>query len=409
MVSDGVSVLSDLGDAFDGLAAFFFAPTELLRGFAAVDGLAAGLAPLAAAASSSGAVFGAVFFAARLRTFFEGSASAGGASSASLALASAGAASAAFAGAGWLAPEFGLLQGYEVQDAENYRMLPANAITNRAIAWLEKVPCDEPVHLLVNYFDPHDPYAPPPGYDVFNPQDRAIRLPERFGEEKPNAAQVSRIRDLYDAEIRFMDVHLGRLLDALRASGRYDDALIIVTADHGELLGEHGHTGHGAWLWEELLRIPLLIHYPGARDAGSESEALVSIVDILPLISDELTRSLPLPEGVDGVALGERDFALAEEFPSALFAKLGGPALDRELYAGIRWPWKLIVSSRGGSELYRLDRDPGEVTHTENERVVRDLEQRIVDTRAALERPAPSVIRLSPEAQQNLRELGYID
>jgi arylsulfatase A-like enzyme len=315
---------------------------------------------------------------------------------------------AAFAGAGWLAPEFGLLQGYEVQDAENFRTLPADAITNRAIKWLEGVPSDEPVHLLVNYFDPHDPYAPPPGYDVFNPQNRSVRLPSFLSGLKPNAAQLARMLDLYDGEIRFMDQHLGRLFAALRENGRYDDALIIVTADHGELIGEHGLTGHGAWLWEELLRIPLVVHYPGGRGAGSESEELVSIVDLLPLIAKEV--SLTLPDEVDGIALGERDFVLAEEFPNALFVKLGGPALDRDLFAGIRWPWKLIVSSRGDRSLYQLDGDFPELSSRDDGRVERDLARRIVETRAALERPAPAPGReMSPEAEQNLRELGYIE
>ena len=83
-----------------------------------------------------------------------------------------------------------------------------------------------------------------------------------------SAADRAAYVDRYDGEIRFMDFHLGRLLAALERLRRYDDALIIVVGDHGELFGEHPLMEHGHALYEELIHVPLIIHFPGGRDGG---------------------------------------------------------------------------------------------------------------------------------------------
>ncbi len=318
---------------------------------------------------------------------------------------------AAFAGAGWLAPEFGLLQGYEIQDAVNHRTIPAEQISNRAIRWLASVPREQPVHLLVNYFDAHFPYDPKPPYDRYARDRPNVKIPDLgdiFGKAPPTAEQLAKMLDLYDGEIEYMDHHVGRLLEALRRAGRYEGALIVVVADHGDLFGEHGHSGHGAWLWEELVRIPLIVHYPRGRDAGERDESMVSIVDVLSWIGSELALELPLD--VDGVAAGERELVLAQEFPNALFVKLGGDELDRNLVAGVQWPWKLIASSRGERLLYRLDADPRELESISHETASEQIRQALAALQASIRVPAPEDPRdMSPEAASQLRELGYIE
>ena len=319
--------------------------------------------------------------------------------------------SAAFAGAGWLAPEFGLLQGYEVQDAVNNRTLPADKISNRAIAWLDGVPRDQPVHLLVNYFDPHFPYDPEPPYDRYAKARAGVEVPglgDILGKEPPSEEQLAKMLDLYDGEIEYMDHHIGRLLDALRRQGRYDDAIIVVIADHGELFGEHGDSGHGAWLWEELVRIPLIVHYPGGRDGGTRSTAMASTVDVLTWIGAEL--GLELPDDVDGLPVGERDLVIAQEFPNALFVKLGGERMDRDLVAGIRWPWKWIGSTRDEEWLFQLDRDPRELADVSDDAVRSEIHAAVDALQSTLVEPEPGAPReLSPEAADHLRELGYLE
>jgi arylsulfatase A-like enzyme len=326
-----------------------------------------------------------------------------------------GYATAAFAGGPWLAPPFGLMQGYEHRDTEVTQVegRSAEELTDGAIAWLESVPAGRPVHLLVNYFDPHTPYDPPPGYDDM-PGAR-IRLRERQDEIFVNGgarleprqrfARIGR----YDGEIRYMDHHLGRLFRALERLGRFDDALVIVVADHGELFGEHGVMGHGRWLYEEVLRIPLIVRFPGGRGGGSRDDRPVSQVDLLPLVAGEL--DLALPREIDGVPPGQRDSLLAEAYRDPFSLEAYGDRYDRDLVAMVRWPWKLITSDVPERLAFDLERDPGETQALSDdevetallEQLAAALEQRKVRTRTV---PAEGV---DEALEENLRALGYIE
>lgn len=328
-------------------------------------------------------------------------------------LRAAGYETAAFAGGPWLSPAFGLMQGYITRDAEMTRLAgrPADELTDRAIAWINKMPRERPLHLLINYFDPHLPYDPPPGYDNFPMA--GTKQTVSFVRVNQGVALTPRERsvavDRYDGEIRFMDHHVGRLLRALRSTDRYDQALIVIVADHGESFGEHGVMEHGHWLYEEVLRVPLLVHYPGGRDAGLEMDHPVSVVDLLPLIARE--TGLTLPDGVEGVPIGLRDLVLAESFRDGFANKLYGERFDRNLFAAIRWPWKLILSDARPDELYRLDHDPGELRSVAGKEMVRELYESVASARASL---VPADIgrspgSVSPETRENLRSLGYIE
>jgi arylsulfatase A-like enzyme len=313
----------------------------------------------------------------------------------------------AFAAAGWLDPQFGLLQGYEIQDAQNFRKMGADEITDRASAWLETIPRDEPVHLLVNYFDPHDPYAPPPGFDLFPGARGPLPKPTVGADGASTLSAEARAALLarYDGEILFMDHHVGRLFRALRALDRYDSSLIVVTADHGELFGEHGAQGHGAWLWEEVLRIPLVVRFPGGRGGGAVLDDPTSLVDVLPLVAAEVEIALPEPLGP---APGPGRLVLATEYPAPVFRKLGIP--DREVTAGIRWPWKLIVAG-GEGELYRLDSGPGDEGPLHDPELVAAVREEMDAIQAELQPlpPDPDPHAMSPEARARLKALGYLD
>ncbi len=319
----------------------------------------------------------------------------------------------AFVGGPWMSPEFGLLQGYAHQDAD-VRTLggrPADRLTDRAIDWLRAQPRERPVHLLVNYFDPHRPYHPPPGYDDL-PHARTpmtVKDLEVFRGKPITARQRAALVDRYDGEIRFMDHHLGRLLEALRELGRWEDALVVVVADHGESFGEHNLMEHARWLYEEVLRVPLIVRFPGGRDAGRVREDPVSVVDLLPLVAREV--GLALPEGVEGRPVGERELVVAESFRDALAIRILGPRFDRDLVSGIRWPWKLIVSDRGKAELYRLDRDPGERVDLADGEAERALLAELERARSGFRPPARAAApeAVSPETRERLRELGYIE
>jgi arylsulfatase A-like enzyme len=325
-----------------------------------------------------------------------------------------GYATAAIVGGPWLSPTFGLLQGYEFQDASVSSVAGrrSDELTAAAMAWVESVPKDKSLHLFVNYFDPHFPYDPPRGFDSLPGATRPLGVTPFgvLGGQPLSDADREAFIGRYDGEIGFMDHHFGRLISALRRAGRYDDALTVVVADHGETFGEHRLMEHGRWLYEEVIRVPLLVRYPHARNGNSTVDSPVSIVDLLPLVAEEL--GLPLPDDVDGVPLGERDVVLAESFRDSFMVNLFGARFDRDLVAVIRWPWKLIVSSQGDDELYRLDQDPRELDNrAEKERAqVRELRKAISEVRGKLEPPpavsGPSVDSATKDA---LRALGYIE
>lgn len=320
---------------------------------------------------------------------------------------------AAFVGGPWLSPVFGLLQGYAVQDAKIHSLggRRADELTDHAIAWIRKVPRERPIHLFVNYFDPHRPYEPPPGYDNLPQAKVAINVLDiDVIRGKPiTPLQRAALVDRYDGEIRFMDHHLGRLLGALRTADRYDKALIVITSDHGEAFGEHNLMGHGRWLYEEVLRVPLIVRLPGGRGSGTVMNDPVSIVDVLPLISEEV--GLSLPAGVEGMPIGHRGLVLAESYRDVMAIRLWGPRFDRDLISGIRWPWKLVMSDRGSSELYRLDEDPGELNNLADGAAENDLKDAIEVARAAFKPPEKLSVpdNVSPETKERLRALGYIE
>jgi arylsulfatase len=188
-------------------------------------------------------------------------------------LAERGYATGAFAAGPWLHRSFGLLQGFAHQDdaVHTFGGRPAAEITAAALSWLEGLPPGAPYFLFANYFDPHAPYEPVGRYAEFPRAAEPLAYDYEAVMRGTRALDVDAravLRDRYDAEIRDMDGALGALLHAVQARPGGDRTLIVVTADHGEALGEEGRLGHGFWLSEELTRVPLIVRYPGDRDAG---------------------------------------------------------------------------------------------------------------------------------------------
>ncbi len=138
----------------------------------------------------------------------------------------------------------------------------------------------EPFFLWVHYFDPHSPYEYRKEYEAT----------ERIGEEPDfykgySTAMRERIRN-YDSEVRYSDHYLGELLKAIDDLGLRDNTLVVVLADHGESLGEHGYEGHGRALYENIVRVPLIFRYPGHIPAGKVIEHPVSLLDLAPTLID---------------------------------------------------------------------------------------------------------------------------
>ncbi len=184
-----------------------------------------------------------------------------------------------------------------------------------------------PSFTYIHTVDPHSPYTPPPG-----PYSRpAQRSPGHLAPDKYDPQyflanrlagrneEVAHLRALYDGEVLYADEQFGRFLDVLKWMGKYDESAIVLVADHGEEFGEHGGFEHGRTVYEELLRVPLIVKYPNGRWAGRRVAERVSTVDIYPTFLDLASVGAPA-SGLDGASLlfpligrGEKDRVIFSE------------------------------------------------------------------------------------------------
>ncbi len=305
----------------------------------------------------------------------------------------AGYATAAFVSGYPLVAGFGLERGFEHYDdeltagAEGRLERPAARTTAAALAWLESAP--RPWFLWLHYWDPHDPYTPPPGF-------------ERKAERPAGGGQTEQTRRAYYGEVAYVD----RAIATLRAglAGKRN-TLTVFAADHGESLGEHGEQTHGFFIYDSTVAVPLIFHFPG-RIPARQSAAAARLIDVAPTIL-ELLGQPTLAPGVDGVSLTGMLSGGEQEMPPAVvesrrpWLSYGWSPLKAVRQGG----WKLIAAPR--PELYDLASDPGEATNLiDSERgKARELAALL---RRAEEAPAASSGELAdPEAIARLRALGY--
>ena len=242
------------------------------------------------------------------------------------------------------------------QGLNGYRV--ASQINTRVFSWLEKC-YQSPFFLFINYFDPHHPYHPPE------------RFSHLFGRDE-NYDLLSQ----YDGEIAYLDYHLGKLFEKLKELKIYDNTMIIITSDHGEFFGEHNFWRHGCGLYEELLKIPLIIKYPSHYHKKGVYSKRVSLVDITPTILNFL--GLPIPKRIQGVNLFEGNSkVMAELYEHRSF---GGRLISgsRSLYID---NYKYIKGKEGKGELYDIVEDPRELHNLINTipKKAEEMESKLVD------------------------------
>jgi len=155
----------------------------------------------------------------------------------------------------------------------------AEDVAPRAISWMRQNK-DNPFFLWVHFFDPHSPYEFREEFDVTETTGAPDHTKDRGQDVVMDDVRA------YNSEIKYTDHYIGQVIDAVDEMGLGEDTLIVLTADHGESLGERKFQGHARRLWESIVRVPLIMRWTGTIDAGQVEEAKVSIIDIMPTIID---------------------------------------------------------------------------------------------------------------------------
>jgi arylsulfatase A-like enzyme len=302
----------------------------------------------------------------------------------------------------------------------SHRTITSPAVTRRAVDFLE-AHGNEPFFLFLHYFDVHYDYVPPEEiWRRFDPDYRGnlTSVPfsddGRINREMPEG-ELRHLRALYDGEIFFTDHYVGRLLDALERLGLADETLVVLTSDHGEEFFEHGEKGHRKNLFDETLRVPLVLRLPGHLEAGTRVTTQARHIDVLPTILDLL--GLDGPEEVQGRSLVSASEGEAEPASREALSRLVLPG-SRSSVALRTAAWKLIV--RGDEErspaLYDLVADPDEARPLEAEAHA----QRLADAESVLARwetdearlaaslPSSEIeIEVPQDVRDALEQLGY--
>ena len=294
---------------------------------------------------------------------------------------------AAFVSAFVLDSSFGLDQGFDVYDDEvagradsagTIAERRGELVTRAFASWLEKRSSGRPFFAWLHYFDPHLPYAPPSPYP-------------------PG----------YDGEIAYADAQVGRVLEALDASGLGKDTLVVVTSDHGESLGEHGEKSHGFFVYDSTLRVPLILKSAASLPEGERIAAPVRTIDIFPTVLEALR--VAVPEASQGRSLLSLLRGEAAE---------AAPAYAECYVSELNFGWAPLVAIREEGhkyieaprpELYDLEADPGEtenLVESDPERA-RRMRSRLAELVEALPPSLSSRSQPDPETVARLRSLGY--
>jgi arylsulfatase A-like enzyme len=344
---------------------------------------------------------------------------------------------AAVTGGGFLSPVFGFSKGFDVYRQVESSLWTSNAagqVSAAALDWID-ANRDRDFFLFVHTYQPHNPYIPPAPYDTkFQDAPTSLRMidlgghlggPAGIFKALPEAERRA-IVGLYDGEVGYTDTALvGALTAKLKALGIYDDTLIVLTSDHGEEFFEHGSWEHGHSLYDESLKVPLVVKFPGSKFRGKRVGSFVRLIDVMPTIMEAFDVK------ADGLGLDGRGLLDVlrgrEKKDRAVLAHLAGGVLNNAVPARTCFTdgrTKVILNSPydaaatflapppavPGVEAYDLAADPGEKTDIAARRAREAA--RLVSVMRELERagrkPAGQKTVIDAETEEKLRALGYI-
>jgi len=317
----------------------------------------------------------------------------------------------------WMSREVGFQHGFDVFDDAGGGL---EAVLPRGLAWLDTLG-QEPGFLFLHGYDIHCPYPTREPYDSAFCRDhtRHLELADKCGKGALFGLELrpedrTAVLDHYDAGILSADAHLGAFLDGLRARGLYERALIVVTSDHGESLGERGLYGHGGLTLEQLL-VPLIVKPPQSWELTPRKiDEPVELVDLYPTLC--ALAGLPVPGDLDGRSLlptltrgvPGKDYLVAQTTFEEAPGFTTNPAKRTLLRRG---RWQVIQdAATGTAHFFALEHDPEalfplEVRQEEFAPLLDVLLERRTPRRTSLRSRTP--LSFGAELELELEALGY--
>ena len=304
----------------------------------------------------------------------------------------------------------------------SYKEVTAPLLQKTAAEWLD-ANGNRKFFLFLLYWDVHYDYAPGAPYDtMFDPHYEGSINGENFYFNPAVHAQMAdrdleHVVALYDGEIRLVDDHLAKLRAKLEALGVAGKTIIVVTADHGDEFFEHGRKGHHRTLYDEILRVPLIVYVPGAKPQRSEVVMETSTIDIMPTVLGLV--GAPTPAGVEGADLTGVAYLGRPEWNRTVIAELYRTESLNVQVALRRTGEKLIHHFNDRLvEFYDIATDPGEhsrlpIRQLPATEMIADLSawlnERWAAYRGRIRAGLDRAVTMDAETQDRLRALGYIE
>jgi arylsulfatase A-like enzyme len=291
---------------------------------------------------------------------------------------------------------------------------PADEINKEAITIVSKKHT-VPFFLFLNYMDTHVPYRPPPPYDNISlnktfPQ--LYRLTQYFlrrNEKHDKSTWDAYLKSQYDGETAFLDHELGNFFAFLKDIGIYDSSLIIVTSDHGELLGEHGLYGHHAELYEGVAKVPLIIKFPYSKKTGRVKN-IINLTDVFPTILS--ICDISIPQTISGQAYGGKSSPVSELY-SYYIGEHKAIYVGKYKYMDYSYIEGQVNKEIKRPELYDLEKDPDEQENLAEKlpelvSAMRSELQNWKNRRTQIKTVPVDKSPVSEEIKEDLRALGYV-
>jgi arylsulfatase A-like enzyme len=325
---------------------------------------------------------------------------------------------------------FGFQRGFHIYRVFSDPQTRAEAVVDAGIELLRRAE-DQRQFLFLHFLDPHAPYLPtddfmerfgPSPKDVLDLNDRIMKAGGPVSEEDTEAL----IR-LYDSEIAYVDRALGRFFGELKTMGLYEQSLIVLTADHGEAFFEHGHWQHTHSLYEEILRVPLIVKWPGRSPKGRVKN-LVSLIDIFPTLVEAVGLSPPTTSAVSlarytGEGWEPPDSPLVISEAAGWWSADGTPMKisfrtgELKYMAALQGSREeeLSFSHLCKEELYNLSKDPREQQSLlasspgDAESFRRQLQDYLEDAERFRANRLGQTVVIDEATKKRLRSLGYVE